>query len=90
MHLCKAFFYVDSKNSEIEQYGLIAEEVDQVFPGIVVKDADGNPYTVQYQVLPMLLLNEMQKQHSVIDELQKKCELFDTFEQRIQVLERTL
>ena len=54
-------FVYNGDASETRQYGLIAEEVDQVFPAIVVKDADGNPYTVQYQVLPVLLLNEVQK-----------------------------
>ena len=53
--------------SETKQYGLIAEEVDQVFSNIVIKDEEGNPYTVQYQVLPVLMLNEMIKQHAAIE-----------------------
>ena len=72
------------QSNETKQYGLIAEEVDQVFPAIVVKDEDGRPYTVQYHVLPVLLLNELQKQQSVINNLQRNC---DNFEQRIQCLE---
>ena len=71
----------------IKQYGLIAEEVAEVFSEIVVNDEDGKPYTVQYHVLPVLLLNEMKKQQAVINELQKKCNYFDTFEQRIKNLE---
>jgi hypothetical protein len=55
--------------SETKQYGLIAEEVDEVFPGIVVYDADNQPETIQYHVLPVLLLNEMKKQQSAIDNL---------------------
>ena len=47
--------------SETKQYGLIAEETETVFPGIVVKDEDGQPATVQYHILPALLLNELQK-----------------------------
>jgi hypothetical protein len=54
-------FAYNSDAKETKQYGLIAEEVNAVFPEIVVKDADGQPETVQYQVLPVLLLNEVQK-----------------------------
>ncbi len=57
-------FAYNSDATETKQYGLIAEEVEQVFPAIVVKDADGNPYTVQYHVLPVLLLNELIKQEA--------------------------
>jgi hypothetical protein len=45
------------------QYGLIAEEVAEVMPELVVYDAEGQPQTVQYHVLPALLLNELQRQH---------------------------
>lgn len=48
-------------------YGLIAEEVAQVYPGLVVKTADGQVETVQYQKLTPMLLNEVQKQHDQID-----------------------
>jgi hypothetical protein len=51
------------------QYGLIAEEADEVFPGIVVKNNQGRPETVQYHVLPVLLLNEMKKQQVTIQEM---------------------
>jgi hypothetical protein len=43
-------------------YGLIAEEVAEVFPELVVYNADGHPETVKYHVLSSLLLNELQKQ----------------------------
>ncbi len=56
-------FAYNNDASETRQYGLIAEEVADVFPGIVVRDADGLPATVQYHVLPVLLLNEVQKLH---------------------------
>lgn len=54
-------FVYNSDASEKTQYGLIAEEVADVFPGIVVRNAHGQPETVQYHVLPVLLLNEMKK-----------------------------
>lgn len=43
------------------QYGLIAEEVHQVMPQLVNYDRDGNPFSVKYEVLPAILLNEIQK-----------------------------
>jgi len=43
------------------QYGLIAEEVAQVFPELVVYDAEGKPFTVRYELLAVLLLNELKK-----------------------------
>ena len=61
LNLRPVTFAYNSDATETTQYGLIAEEVAQVFPALVVKDAEGIPYTVQYHVLPVLLLNEVQK-----------------------------
>ena len=49
------------------QYGLIAEEVDQVIPEMTVRDKDGQIETVAYQLLPPMLLNELQKQQRTIE-----------------------
>jgi len=46
------------------EYGLIAEEVAEVFPELVVYGKDGEPETVRYHVLVPLLLNELQKERS--------------------------
>jgi hypothetical protein len=43
------------------QYGLIAEEVDRVAPELVVRDSVGRPYTVRYNMLVPLLVNEAQR-----------------------------
>lgn len=43
------------------QFGLIAEEVAGVIPELVVNDGNGDPYTVRYQLLPPLLLAEIQR-----------------------------
>ena len=56
------------------QYGLIAEEVDQVIPEMTVRDKDGQIETVAYQMLPPMLLNEAQKQQKVIEALQARVE----------------
>jgi hypothetical protein len=50
------------------QYGLIAEEVAEVYPGLIANSADGKMETVMYQFLPPMLLNEVQKQKRTIDE----------------------
>jgi hypothetical protein len=44
------------------QFGLVAEEVAEVFPELAVRDANGNVETVHYETLNVLLLNEVQKQ----------------------------
>ena len=53
-------------------YGLIAEEVAEVYPDLVVKGADGQVETVQYQKLAPMLLNELQKQHKEIGRLKAR------------------
>ena len=50
---------------------MIAEEVDKVFPDIVTRNVDGQIDSVQYHVLPVLLLNEMKKQQISIEELKQ-------------------
>jgi predicted RNase H-like nuclease (RuvC/YqgF family) len=52
------------------QYGLIAEEVAEVYPGLVARNKDGEVETVMYQFLAPMLLNEVQKQHGRIEEQQ--------------------
>jgi len=48
------------------QYGLIAEEVAEVYPDLVARSADGQVESVRYQLLDPMLLNELQKQHATI------------------------
>ena len=43
------------------QYGLIAEEVAEVYPELVAHSADGSIETVKYHVLPTLLVAEVQR-----------------------------
>jgi hypothetical protein len=51
------------------QYGLIAEEVAEVLPELVVRNKAGQPETVAYHVLPALMLNELQKEHRQLAEV---------------------
>jgi gas vesicle protein len=72
LNLRPVTFAYNNDPSEAIQYGLIAEEVDQVFPALVAKDEDGNPYTVRYHLLPVLLLNELQKQQATIETMKQQ------------------
>ena len=69
------------------QYGLIAEEVTEVYPDLVAYDPDGKPYTVKYQYLTSMLLNEVQKQYRRAD---AEAEVIKSQEQRIEELEQRL
>jgi hypothetical protein len=54
------------------QYGLIAEEVAEVFPELVVYDREGTPATVRYHLLSSLLLSELQRLHARVAELEER------------------
>ena len=47
----------------IPQFGLVAEDVAKVNPDLVARDADGKPYTVRYDAVNAMLLNEFLKEH---------------------------
>lgn len=49
------------------QYGLIAEEVEKIYPELVTRDEDGKPESVQYHELIPMLLNELQHQQQTLD-----------------------
>jgi hypothetical protein len=52
------------------QFGLIAEEVAKVNPALVLPDKGGKPYTVRYEAVNAMLLNEFLKAHRKIQELE--------------------
>lgn len=64
------FTYKTDSNNHIH-YGLIAEEVDELMPNLVVRD-DGEPTSIKYHELPILLLNEFQKLSRRFSELENK------------------
>jgi hypothetical protein len=49
------------------EYGLIAEEVAEVFPELVVYDEEGQPFAVKYHLLSSMLLNELKKLHERVE-----------------------
>ena len=54
------------------QFGLVAEDVEKVNPDLVVKDAEGKVYTVRYDAVNAMLLNEFLKEHQTVQELKKQ------------------
>jgi trimeric autotransporter adhesin len=58
---------VDPKG--IPQFGLVAEEVEKVNPDLVVRDKEGKPYSVRYDQVNAMLLNEFLKEHQTVQEL---------------------
>ncbi|HSJ42001.1 MAG TPA: tail fiber domain-containing protein, partial [Xanthobacteraceae bacterium] len=63
------FYYKSDRDlsGRTRQYGLVAEEVEKVAPGLVAHAANGEVETVFYQFLPPMLLNEYQKQQRTIE-----------------------
>ena len=49
--------------NRIPQFGLVAEEVEKVNPDLVVRDREGKPYSVRYDQVNAMLLNEFLKEH---------------------------
>src|SRR5882724_2960829 len=54
----------------IPQYGLVAEEVAEVNPDLVVRDEKGEIYTVRYEAVNAMLLNEFLKAHRKVEKLE--------------------
>src|SRR5215216_1259777 len=52
----------------IAQFGLVAEEVEKVNPDLVARDDEGKPYTVRYEAVNAMLLNEFLKEHKTVKE----------------------
>lgn len=67
-----------SDGSRPLEYGLIAEEVAEVFPELVVYDSTGQAETVRYHVLPVLLLNEVQRQERQLAALRQTVDSLRT------------
>jgi uncharacterized coiled-coil protein SlyX len=61
-------FHYKNDNQNVPQFGLIAEEVAKVDPNLVVRDEDGQIYTVRYEAVNAMLLNEFLKEHRKLEE----------------------
>jgi len=58
-----------------KEYGLVAEEVAEVYPEMVINDDQGRPNTIRYQLLDPLLLNELQRQHRNLEAQRAEIDL---------------
>ena len=60
--------------ARISQFGLVAEDVEKTNPDLVVRDKYGKPYSVRYDQVNAMLLNEFLKEHAVFIREQRKLE----------------
>jgi hypothetical protein len=67
-------FHYKSDKTDTPQFGLIAEEVAKVNPDLVVRDKNGEIYTVRYDQVNAMLLNEFLKEHRKVEQLTKDFE----------------
>jgi hypothetical protein len=56
------------------QFGLVAEQVEKVNPDLVARDEQGKPYTVRYDAVNAMLLNEFLKEHRKVEEQEKRID----------------
>ena len=63
-------FHYKTDAGNTPQFGLIAEDVAKVNPALVLPDKEGKPYTVRYDAVNAMLLNEFLKEHSKVEKLE--------------------
>jgi trimeric autotransporter adhesin len=56
-----------------QQFGLVAEDVEKLNPDLIVRDNEGKPYSVRYDQVNAMLLNEFLKEHKRVEELECKA-----------------
>lgn len=79
MHLRPVSFRMNDDFSDShKRFGLIAEEVEDQLPYLVSYDEENKPFSVKYNELPIFLLNELQKQHSIINSLVRRINLLES------------
>jgi len=84
-------FHYKSDTTNTPQFGLIAEQVAQVNPDLVVRDPDGQIYTVRYEAVNAMLLNEFLKEHRKVEELKNDFQATVARQQKeIQALAATV
>ena len=69
------FRYKKEMDSDgIPQFGLVAEDVEKVNPALIVRDKEGKPYSVRYDQVNAMLLNEFLKEHRKNEQQESKIE----------------
>ena len=64
----------DIDSDKLPQFGLVAEEVEKVDPDLVARDDEGKAYTVRYEAVNAMLLNEFLKEHRTVQQQQKEID----------------
>jgi Chaperone of endosialidase len=67
-------FHYKSDNTNTPQFGLIAEDVAEINPDLVIRHKNGEVYTVRYDVVDAMLLNEFLKEYRTVKTLKKEIE----------------
>jgi hypothetical protein len=90
LSLRPATFHYKTDAKGTPQFGLIAEEVAKVNPALVLPDKEGKPYTVRYDAVNAMLLNEFLKEHKTVQdqgatiaELKKQIEVLTAGLQKV-------
>jgi phage shock protein A len=83
-------FHYKTDPNGVRQYGLIAEEVDQVYPELVIRDPKGAIQGVHYEELAPMLLNEIQRQQQKILAQDAKIQGLEQQVAKVNDLEREL
>ncbi len=60
----------------VPEFGLIAEEVEKINPALVIRDPQGRPYTVRYEQVNAMLLNELLKEHRKVEHLERQSSAY--------------
>ncbi len=83
-------FHYKSDKTNTAQFGLISEEVAEISPDLVSCDKEGKPYTVRYDAVNAMLLDEFLKEHrkneeqqAMITRLQKQVEALTAALQKV-------
>jgi Chaperone of endosialidase len=67
-------FHYKSDKTNTPQFGLVAEEVAKVNPDLVVRDKNGEIYTVRYDAVNAMLLNEFLKEHRKVEKQESRIQ----------------
>ena len=76
-------FRYKSDSNGTPQFGLVAEEVARVNPNLVTRDRNGEIYSVRYEAVNAMLLNEFLKEHRKVEQMQKQIDALITGLQRV-------
>ena len=75
---------VDPEGTSAMQFGLVAEDVEKVNPDLIVRDKGGKPYSVRYEAVNAMLLNEFLKEHKAFLQEQRKVQEQDATSARLK------